>query len=109
MEARSLITDSTTLKYMSRVSDILRHYIEARFSLNPTRQTTREFFIAVAITKQGSPLTPYRAELKRCLESCDLAKYAHRGANVTQLQQMEDTNLSFINTTSSETTEKEGM
>ncbi|WP_163335962.1 hypothetical protein [Desulfopila sp. IMCC35008] len=109
MEARSLITDSTTLNYMSRVSDILRHYIEARFNLNPTRQTTREFFNSRAITEQESPLTPYRGELKQCLESCDLAKYAHRGAQVSQLQQMEETILGFINTTSAETAEKEGM
>lgn len=109
MEARSLITDATTLKYMSRVSDILRHYIEARFNLNPTRQTTREFFSSVAITEQDSPLTPYRGALKRCLESCDLAKYAHCGAQVSQLQQMEDTVLDFIDTTSADTAEKEGM
>lgn len=108
MEARSLMNDSTTLKYMSRVSDILRHYIEIRFNLHPTRQTTREFFSSVAIARQDSSLTPYRGELQRCLESCDLAKYAHRGANISQLQEMEETILNFINTTSSETTEQEG-
>jgi hypothetical protein len=107
MEARSLMTETTTLTYMNRVSEILRRYIEARFSLTTTRQTTSEFFRSIATTGPNSQLTPYREELKQCLESCDLAKYAHRGALVTHLQQMEDTLLNFINTTTAESTEKE--
>ena len=48
MRARELMTPEQALRYMERISEILRRYLEARFALRTTRQTTREFFQSLA-------------------------------------------------------------
>lgn len=108
MEARPLINEGEALEYMARVSSILRRYIENRFRLKPTRQTTGEFFRVMKVMDAESPLAPYREPLQQCLESCDMAKYARRTAQKSQLEQMENTVLDFITTTSAALETEEG-
>lgn len=100
MRARDLMTAELQLQYMARVSDILRSYLEERFQLPTTRQTTREFFTTLAQGKAGySELKRHRDELKSCLEQCDLAKYAHRSSTIENMQDMEASILRFVNRT----------
>jgi hypothetical protein len=64
-EARHLFT---------RVSEVLRQYIEKRFELPAPRRTTPEFFAALG---QKSPLThDAQAALNDVLVRCDLVKFA---------------------------------
>lgn len=100
MAARELMTPELHLKYMERVSAVLRRYLEQRFQLPTTRQTTQEFFTSVSQSRRKySELTRYSDELKSCLEQCDLAKFAHRTATIESLQELENGILRFINRT----------
>lgn len=100
MRARELMTPEQALAYMAQVSAILRSYLELRFNLAATSQTTREFFQTLPRRMTELPvLDRYRDELQRCLEQCDLAKFAHRPAAMDDMQQVERSLLDFINGT----------
>ena len=56
-DARKLLNPERGLLYMDRVSQILRSYIESRFAVQSTRQTTREFLQGLTRIAGDSPLT----------------------------------------------------
>jgi len=100
IRARELMNPGQALHYMERLSEILRHYLEAKFGLPTTRQTTREFFRTMSVEPPKTlALAGFTVELKGCLERCDMAKFAHQGADVAQLQELEDSILQFVNST----------
>ncbi len=97
LRARSLMTEGQVLLYLDRLSEILRHYIEARFTLQTTRQTTREFFATLSRNLSGHiTLAPFSKELRDCLERCDMAKFAHQSTSLDTLREMEDLVNNFI-------------
>jgi hypothetical protein len=97
-EARQLMSVSQSLLYMDQASQILRRYIELRFAIHSTRQTTREFFASLNDSVH-SPLIEYQAELRACLEQADMAKFAHLVANQNHMQKMEEAVRAFITCT----------
>ncbi|WP_136796076.1 DUF4381 domain-containing protein [Desulfosediminicola ganghwensis] len=100
MRAREMMTPELQLRYMEVISSILRNYLEQRFQLPTTRQTTREFFSTIARgSSKHSDLKRYGDDLKSCLEQCDMAKFAHCSRTIEGLQEMEDSVLRFINRT----------
>lgn len=103
MRAREMMSAEKALEYMDRVSNILRRYLESRFKLRTTRQTTRELFrdLATGGHPEHQAITAYNAELRSCLELCDMAKFAHRSAHVELLQEIENSVLNLVNTTES--------
>ncbi len=96
MRARELMAPERALSYMQRISEILRNYLEARFLLPTTRQTTREFFRHLA---NAPELAACEDDLQSCLERCDMAKFAHQPAALDQLQAMEESVLELVNRT----------
>lgn len=98
-EARSLLSPEHGLAYMDRASTILRHYIESRFSIQSTRQTTREFLKRLRSVTPASPLNTYKSELQDCLEQADLAKFAHRKPEQKNLEIMEEAVTTFVRKT----------
>ncbi|MFW2368744.1 MAG: DUF4381 family protein [Desulforhopalus sp.] len=98
-EARSLLNPEHGLAYMDRASTILRHYIESRFSIQSTRQTTREFLKSLRSVTPTSPLNTYKSELQDCLEQADLAKFAHRKPEQQNLETMEEAVTTFVRKT----------
>lgn len=100
MRAREFMNSEQALRYMERISEILRSYLEARFTLHTTRQTTREFFQSLAgEIPDHLGLAGFNTELKTCLERCDLAKFAHQPAAPEHMQEMENSVLRFVNQT----------
>lgn len=112
-EARQYMEQGQSLDYAARVSMIVRQYIEQRFSLPTTRQTTREFFNSLqALLEDGNAsasvnigvhLEPYREHreaLRHCLEQCDLAKYARKPAGSDEMAHIEENVRLFIESTS---------
>jgi hypothetical protein len=94
-EARTLRNSEQALLYMEKAAQILRRYIEARFSVRSTRQTTMEFLHGREL--QSNPeLAGYQKELKNCLEQADMAKFAHRLPENEDLGLMEDSVTSFV-------------
>jgi hypothetical protein len=98
-EARSLLSPEHGLTYMDRASTILRHYIEARFLIQSTRQTTGEFLHGLQSVTPSSPLMTFRNELQNCLEQADLAKFAHRRPGQQNLELMEKAVTTFVKKT----------
>ena len=97
-EARHLLIEGRSLLYMERAAQILRSYIESRFAIRSTRQTTAEFF--AALKTSGTPeLMHYQGELRHCLEQADMAKFAHLMSDRDHLEQMEGAVQAFINRT----------
>ena len=90
---------SQALLYMEKASEILRRYIESRFAIRSTRQTTREFLAGLSHTGQHNPLAPYRPELQACLEQADMAKFARLVPDSGIVAQMERAVTDFVRKT----------
>ena len=98
-QARQLLEAGDHLAYLERVAEILRRYIELRFSLPSTRQTTREF-LATLGDHGDSPLHGHRHVLQTFLELADLAKFARHPEERSRLEEVEDSLRRFIEHTS---------
>lgn len=97
-EAKALQSAAQGRLYMDRVSQILRYYIEQRFAVKTTRQTTREFLSSLR-NAAGFELNNYRAELQHCLEQADMAKFAHQVSDEQNLAVMEQAVAAFVQST----------
>lgn len=97
----TLMTVDRTLFYMERISDILRHYIEARFFIPFTRKTSREFLQSLQTTDSTtvSAIRPFLPEMQNCLVICDKAKFSHRLPNHEEMVQVELAIRGFIEKT----------
>ncbi len=98
VQARKYIESDQSLQYSQRVSEILRVYIERRFNIHMTRQTTHEF-LSLAQREETGLLHHHRESLQRCLEQCDMAKYARKTVARTGLEEMESKVHQFIQET----------
>lgn len=106
-EARSLQKKAHGLLYMERASQILRRYIEQRFAIQSTKQTTREFLRSLAGSK-GLELKEHRADLQSCLEQADLAKFAHKSQGEESIKAVETAVTGFVQATRPTMAEGEG-
>lgn len=97
-EARHLLAAGNSLAYLERTAQILRRYVELRFSLPSTRQTTRELLSSLG-DDDASPLSAYRQDLRAFLERADLAKFAHHAGDLRQLEEVESSLRQFIERT----------
>ena len=98
-EAKRLLSPERTLFYMDRVSQILRSYIESRFAIKSTRQTTREFLDKLATSSNSAALLRYKSELQLCLEQADMAKFAHHTEDVVNLEKIGAAVVDFVQKT----------
>jgi hypothetical protein len=74
LAAVGLVSAADVRRYYAQLSDVVRRYLEARFQLPASRQTTAEFLESV----RQSPLlaADLQALLRDFLERCDRAKFA---------------------------------
>lgn len=105
-EAKSLQNREQGRAYMDRASQILRHYIEQRFAIKSTRQTTGEFLYSLG-GENDSELANYRTELQNCLEQADMAKFAHKEQDEQNLVVMEEAVTTFVRSTRPDDSGKE--
>lgn len=105
---RALMNPEQALLYAAQLSEILRRYVEARFQLHSTRQTTREFFADLGMNPQAvRTMAAHHDRLKECLEQCDMAKFAHCIPDQPGMEAMEEAVRSFIRATA-RTVDEEG-
>jgi hypothetical protein len=71
-DLQSLECEGVGPELLPRLADLLRHYLEAQFSLAATRQTSAEFCAALQQKDVGAPLEP----LPQILHLCDEVKFA---------------------------------
>ena len=118
---RPMMNPEQALIYAEQLSEILRRYIEVRFLIHSTRQTTREFFAALsnpqAVTARDgliprepgmavSNMAEHRDHLQECLEQCDMAKFAHCVPDQQDMEAMEQAVRGFIEATGQPVEEK---
>jgi len=87
-------------EFYERVSDILRHYIEHRFSLRAPERTTEEFLSELANTEVLPAAEKQR--LGEFLKHCDLVKFAKHNPTTQQIQETFDLAKDFIEKTKSD-------
>jgi hypothetical protein len=95
-----LIEQGRTKEFYQQVSDVLRHYIEDRFSLHAPEQTTDEFLSALSRT-DGLAQSD-KAGLGEFLQHCDLVKFATHQPTADQIQRTFDLVKAFIEKTRSD-------
>ena len=98
-EARQLLSSNLALHYMNKVSLILRNYVESRFAIKSTRQTTREFLSNLNRSSADPMIKNCKGELQTCLEQCDMAKFAHQIPLQQNMKMTESAIISFIEKT----------
>jgi hypothetical protein len=81
-------------------SDILRHYIEHRFSLRAPERTTEEFLFELANTDILSESD--KESLGEFLQHCDLVKFAKHEPTTEQIQETFDLVKNFVEKTKSD-------
>ena len=86
-------------EFYERISDILRHYIEHRFSLRAPERTTEEFLYELASTNVLPESD--KENLAQFLRHCDLVKFARHEPASEQIQQAFDLVKAFIEKTKS--------
>lgn len=74
VRSKELLSKGFFKEFYTRVSDILRRYIEGRFSIKATEQTTEEFLDDVLTKDVMSHYNKLR--LQEFLSECDLVKFA---------------------------------
>jgi len=87
-------------EFYERISDILRHYIEHRFSLRAPERTTEEFLVELANT-EVLPVSQ-KQRLGEFLQHCDLVKFAKHNPTTQQIQETFDLVKDFIEKTKSD-------
>jgi len=106
---RSMINPEQALIYAEQLSEILRRYVEARFLIPSTRQTTREFFTGLVSNPQAvavGSMVEHSDHLRECLEQCDMAKFAHCIPDQQDMEAMEQAVRGFIEATGQSVDEK---
>ena len=83
--------------YYYELTEIVRAYIERKFSLAAPEMTTEEFLNALAHKPSALPYDAYR--LRTFLEACDLVKYAAFRPNRTDADQALMTARAFVHET----------
>lgn len=84
-------------EYYYGLSEIVRSYIERKFSLAAPEMTTEEFLVTLARDRSA---LPYDAEkLRAFLESCDIVKYAAFAPRKEDGEEAMGTARAFVNST----------
>jgi len=83
--------------FIVAVSDVLRTYIEGRFSVHAPARTTEEFLLEVSSAEEG--LAERADGLESFLTQCDLVKYARHRPGPTEAEAMLDSAGRFVEET----------
>lgn len=96
--ARALMQPQREREFCFAVSDAIRQYIERRFSLYATHQTTREF-LRDLIGGENAVLSGHGGFLNDFLKNCDLGKFARWGLTGDEMEAMFQNAWEFVEQT----------
>ena len=97
LKARDLISQGKIKEYHIEISDIIRRYLEGRFSLNAPEMTTEEFLNSL---RQGARLEIIHKDLLReFLGYCDLVKFAKYTPESREIELVWESARNFISQT----------
>jgi hypothetical protein len=98
LRRKELIQQGKTKEYYSEISDIIRRYIEDRFSLKAPEMTTEEF-LYYAAGASAAELAAHKARLKEFLVACDLVKFAKHEPSADEMRSIFDAAKNFVDQT----------
>jgi len=99
---RPLMAANDAAAFSLAVSDVVRGYVEERFSVLATHRTTEEF-LRDCLAQVGSALQAHERALAEFLIFCDLAKFARWSLDAEQMQGILDSARHFVETTAAPT------
>lgn len=95
--AAQLIERGESKLFFSRISDVLRGYIENRFGIQAPRRTTEEFLID--ISRDALFPAEHKGLLMAFLRDCDLVKFARHSPSPEEAAKAVDACRAFIDAT----------
>ncbi len=82
---RPLMQPATAREFGIAASEVIRHYIEARFEVIATQRTTEEF-LQTLLQSPNPALARHRSLLADFLQQCDFVKFAGASLAVTDME-----------------------
>lgn len=92
---RSLMQPDDAREFSIAVSDVVRRYIEERFSVTATHRTTEEFLHDL-LESSHAPLARHRALLSEFLQACDLVKFAGMSLTLQNMESLHESARAFV-------------
>lgn len=96
-----LIERGETKLFFSRISDLLRDYIENRFGIQAPKRTTEEFL--TGISREPLFSAEHKGLLTAFLRDCDLVKFAEHSPSIEEITRAIDSCKAFIDATTDHT------
>jgi hypothetical protein len=94
-EMRALMQPDDAREFSIAVSDVVRRYIEERFSVTATHRTTEEFLHDL-LESSHAPLARHRALLSEFLQQCDLVKFAGMSLTLQNMESLHHSARAFV-------------
>jgi hypothetical protein len=94
-EMRALMQPDDAREFSIAVSDVVRRYIEERFSVTATHRTTEEFLHDL-LESPHAPLARHRALLSEFLQACDLVKFAGMSLTLQNMESLHHSARAFV-------------
>ncbi len=92
---RTLMQPQNAREFSIAVSDIVRGYIEQRFDVTATHQTTEEFLHDL-LASANNALARHRTLLSEFLQQCDLVKFAGMSLTVQNMESLHRSACAFV-------------
>jgi hypothetical protein len=92
---RPLMQPENARAFSIAVSDIVRSYIEPRFSITATHRTTEEF-LRELLESPKPELLRHRALLSEFLQQCDLVKFAGLSLTLADMESLHGSARAFV-------------
>jgi len=106
--AKTIMTPEHSRAFAIRLAEIIRSYIEERYTLSLNNLTTREFMAFVSKEKESpqipADLSLYQQMLEEWMNHCDMVKFARYRLTEQEMESMYHTVADFITTTRAEET-----
>jgi len=94
-EIRTLMQPAHAREFCIAISDVIRGYIEQRFHVTATRQTTEEFLHDLLRSANAS-LAQHQALLGEFLHQCDFVKFAALGLTLNNMEALRQSARTFV-------------
>ena len=98
-ETKPLMQPATAREFASAASEVIRTYIEKRFSVVATQRTTEEFLLAL-LQGADETLARHRPLLAEFLQKCDYVKFAGASLEVSDMESLLHSARAFVLETS---------
>jgi hypothetical protein len=98
-DIRALMLPARAREFCIAISDIIRGYIEQRFDIVATHQTTEEF-LRDLLESSNTALARHRTLLSEFLHQCDLAKFAGMALTPESMESLYRSARAFVLETS---------